>query len=122
MYSQYLGFLRVVEEYPRFLHSSISFSEFRDNYTSILVWLHCKEAKELPATSYHSTAYWTSMPQVATLVGLQESEPEINSKDKNINLPLLVVTSKVESHQIDSGFEDFSSRSTTPTISTENDL
>jgi hypothetical protein len=65
------------------------------------------ENKELPATSYHSTAYWTSMPQVATLVGLQESEPEINSKDKNINLPLLVVTSKVESHQIDSVFEDF---------------
>jgi hypothetical protein len=47
------------------------------------------------------------MPLVATLDGLQESEPEINSKDKNINLPLLVVTSKVESNQIDSGFEDF---------------
>ncbi len=47
------------------------------------------------------------MPLVATLAGLPESEPEINSKDKNINLPLLVVSSKVESHQIDSGFEDF---------------
>jgi hypothetical protein len=67
------------------IHSTITFTEARENFSGLLTWLESEEAMVLDKTDYLSTKYWKKkkLPKL-TIQTITWQEPEVKGSDEEV--------------------------------------
>ena len=79
------GVKKLFQAFPRLIHSTITFTEVRENFSGLLSWLESEEAMTLDKTDYLSTEYWKKehLPK-PTIQSITWQEPEIKGSDEEV--------------------------------------
>ena len=70
-YKSYQAFRKFLDEYPRFIHSSLSYKQLKENGGKFRKWFETQDS--LPITDYTSRSFWKvtlTEPVIDAIVGV----------------------------------------------------